>query len=92
MVFHYNAQTHATRIHAYTRDNNMKIRTSIIVDLGYKDEIENVVIEISEDFSEYTCFKNREHDEQEKYLFSCPNNKLRDLVEAINEHIKIHGL
>jgi hypothetical protein len=70
----------------------MKIRTSIIVDLGYMEDKKDVVIEISEDFSEYTNFKSREHDEEEEYLFSCPNNKLRELVQAIQEHIKIHGL
>lgn len=70
----------------------MKIITSIILDIGYNDEQEDLKIEISEDFSEYTCFKLRENDEKESLSLSVPNNKLKDLINAIQEHIKIHAL
>jgi len=86
MVFHYHAY-----IHAHARDNIMKIKNTIILDIGYQEK-EDLVIEISEDFDEYTNFIARENDESFKPIFSVPNNKLKQFVEAINEHIKIHKL
>jgi hypothetical protein len=71
----------------------MKIRTSILLDIGYNNqEVENLEIEISESFSEYTNFNIKEDDERFEHKLAVPNNKLREFVQAINEHIKIHGL
>jgi hypothetical protein len=71
----------------------MKIRTSILLDIGYSNqEVENLEIEISEAFSEYTNFNIKEDDDKFEHKLSIPNNKLREFVQAINEHIKIHGL
>jgi hypothetical protein len=71
----------------------MKIRTSIILDIGYNDQdSKDLVIDISEDFSEYTNFSIRHDDEKFEHALSVPNNKLKEFIHAIQEHIKIHGL
>jgi hypothetical protein len=61
------------------------------MDIGYQEK-KDLVIEISEDFDEYTNFNIRHDDERFEHALSVPNNRLKELVDAIQEHIRIHGL
>ena len=66
----------------------MKIKTSIIIN----SEDADYIIEVSEDCSDYTTIKERLDDEDEKIVLTIPNKQIQEFADAINEHIKIHGL
>ena len=67
---------------------HMKIKTSIIIN----SEDADYIIEVSEDCSDYTTIKERLDDETEKIVLTIPNKQIEEFSQAIQEHIKIHGL
>jgi uncharacterized FlaG/YvyC family protein len=66
----------------------MKIRTSIIIN----SEEADYIIEVSEDCSDYTTIKERFDDETDKIVLTIPNKQIQEFADAIQEHIRIHGL
>lgn len=66
----------------------MKIKTSIIIN----SEDADYIIEASENNSDYTTIKERVQNEYEHIVLTIPNKQLEEFTNAIQEHIKIHGI
>jgi hypothetical protein len=65
----------------------MKIKTSIVIN----SEDADYIIEVSEDCSDYTTIKER-LDDEESIVLTIPNKQIVEFAQALQEHIKIHGL
>lgn len=80
--------THPRMRQPKPNNNNMKIRTSIVINTEDTD----YSLELSEEIPNHTIIVEILDDKERDVLITIPNEHLKELVQALNEHIKIHGL
>ena len=81
--------THPRMRQPKPNNNNMKIRTSIVID----SEDTDYIFEISDYNLRNTTITSRFCKDKKTYIvLEIPNEDLPKFIQAIQEHIKIHGL
>jgi hypothetical protein len=81
--------THPRMRQPKPNNNNMKIRTSISIN----SEDTDYIFEISDENPNNTTITERfDKSKQTDIVLTIPNEDLTKFIQAIQEHIKIHGL